>query len=335
MKLLSIAVPCFNSQDYMEHCISTLLAGGEDVEILIVNDGSKDATAEIANRLQSEHPGIIRAIHQENAGHGGAVATGILNATGLYFKVVDSDDWVDETALLKILALLREFSEMERPVDLLVSNYIYDKPSENKQRVIRYRDALPRNKVLSWNDVGKLKPWETILMHAIIYRTEMLRASGLKLPKHTFYVDNLYATVPLASVASLYYLDVDLYHYFIGREGQSVQTETMIRRIDQQILVNHMALEQVDVEHIANAHQQETLLHYHEVLTAVTDIMLTLGGTKEHDEKRRALWDWIKTTRPWEYKKLRHSFFGRLTHVPSRGAKAAAYRIANRIFSFN
>ena len=90
MKLLSIVVPCYNSQDYMEHCIASLLPGGSQVEILIVDDGSKDGTAAIADRLAAEHPDMIRAIHQENAGHGGAVNTGLAHASGLFFKVVDS-----------------------------------------------------------------------------------------------------------------------------------------------------------------------------------------------------------------------------------------------------
>ena len=109
MKLLSVTIPCYNSQDYMEHCIETLLTGGEDVEILIVDDGSKDATAEIADRYQKKYPTIIKAIHQENGGHGAAVNTGIANATGLYFKVVDSDDWVKEDAYLTILEKLTQF----------------------------------------------------------------------------------------------------------------------------------------------------------------------------------------------------------------------------------
>ena len=96
MKILSVAVPCYNSAEYMENCINSLLKGGEDMEIIIVNDGStKDNTGEIADRLASEHPTIIKAIHQENGGHGEAVNTGLKNATGTYFKVVDSDDWVD------------------------------------------------------------------------------------------------------------------------------------------------------------------------------------------------------------------------------------------------
>ena len=73
MKLLTVAIPCYNSQDYMEHAVETALVGGEDVEIILVNDGSSDKTAEIADRLQKEHPTIVRAIHQENGGHGAAV----------------------------------------------------------------------------------------------------------------------------------------------------------------------------------------------------------------------------------------------------------------------
>ena len=82
MKLLSIVVPCYNSQEYMEHCIESLLPGGTEVEILIVDDGSRDDTARIADRLAAAHPDVIRAIHQENAGHGGAVNTGLAHATG-------------------------------------------------------------------------------------------------------------------------------------------------------------------------------------------------------------------------------------------------------------
>ena len=89
MKILSVAVPCYNSAEYMENCVNSLLKGGEDIEIIIVNDGSaKDNTAEIADRLASENPTIVKAVHQENGGHGEAVNTGLKNATGLYFKVV-------------------------------------------------------------------------------------------------------------------------------------------------------------------------------------------------------------------------------------------------------
>ena len=85
MKLLSIAIPCYNSESYMEKCIESLLAGGEDVEILIVNDGSSDRTAEIADSYAEKYPTIVRAIHQENGGHGEGINQGLAHATGRYF----------------------------------------------------------------------------------------------------------------------------------------------------------------------------------------------------------------------------------------------------------
>ena len=145
----------------MENCIRSLLIGGEEVEILIIDDGSSDRTAEIADRLEKEHPGIVRAIHQINKGHGGAVNTGIENASGLYFKVVDSDDKVRASAYRSILDVLRRFSaveggetaaaeeeeEREEPIDLLISNFVYNKEDQNRHKVMEYRKCLPQNRL--------------------------------------------------------------------------------------------------------------------------------------------------------------------------------------------
>ena len=137
MKLLTFAIPCYNSEAYMEKCIESLLPGGDDVEILIVDDGSHDRTAEIADAYEKKYPGIIRAIHQENGGHGEAVNTGIRNATGLYFKVVDSDDWVDLDAYRKILDKLREISGGDRVLDMFIANYVYEKEGVKHKKVMR------------------------------------------------------------------------------------------------------------------------------------------------------------------------------------------------------
>ena len=107
MKYISFAIPCYNSQDYMAHAIESILPGGEDVEIIIVNDGSKDRTSEIAHDYMEKYPTIVKVVDKENGGHGDAVNSGLTYATGKYFKVVDSDDWVDEDALHKILEVLR------------------------------------------------------------------------------------------------------------------------------------------------------------------------------------------------------------------------------------
>ena len=120
MKLLSIAIPCYNSEKYMRKCIDSLLVGGEDVEILIVDDGStKDRTAEIADEYEAQFPTIVRAIHKENGGHGSGVNAGLACARGVYFKVVDSDDWVDVPALKKALDKLRQFVRDGKLVDMI------------------------------------------------------------------------------------------------------------------------------------------------------------------------------------------------------------------------
>lgn len=148
MKLLSVAIPSYNSETYMRKCIDSLLVGGEDVEILIVDDGSTDGTGAIAEEYEIKYPSIVRAIHKENGGHGSAVNAGLEHASGLYFKVVDSDDWVKESAYLKILELLRDIASGDSTLDMLISNFVYEKEGEKKHKVMKYRHALPQDRIL-------------------------------------------------------------------------------------------------------------------------------------------------------------------------------------------
>ena len=235
MKLLSIAVPCYNSEAYMGKCVESLLAGGADVEILIVDDGSTDKTGNIADEYEAKYPGIVKAIHQENGGHGAAVNTGLSHASGLYFKVVDSDDWVKESAYQKILQTLREAAGANPVLDMLISNFVYEKEGEKKHKVMKYHHALPKDRLFTWDEVRHFHKGQYILMHSVIFRTKLLKECGLRLPEHTFYVDNLFVFEPLPYVKTMYYLDVNFYRYYIGREGQSVNEQIMISRIDQQI----------------------------------------------------------------------------------------------------
>ena len=151
MKLISFAVPCYNSEAYMRNCIDSLLKAGEDAEILIVNDGSaKDNTAAIADEYEAKYPTICRAIHQENKGHGGACNAGMQNATGEYFKVVDSDDWLDEKALAEYMKLLRG---LRGQVDLFITNYVYEKQGRKNKMVMRFHDICPAGRLFAWKDV--------------------------------------------------------------------------------------------------------------------------------------------------------------------------------------
>lgn len=338
MKLLSIAVPCFNSQGYMRHCVDTLLTGGDEVEILIVNDGSKDDTAAIADEYERLYPGIVRAVHQENGGHGAAVMAGLKNAQGRYFKVVDSDDWVDEEAYAKILCALRDFVHGGQEVDLVVSNFVYDKVGARHKKVMSYANALPEEQVIGWDQVGRFHKGQYILMHSVIYRTQLLIDSGLDLPRHTFYVDNLFVYVPMQCVKSIYYINVDFYHYFIGRDDQSVNESVMIKRIDQQIKVNELMLKQVRLQGIKNTRLRQYLYNYLEIITVVSSILMIRSGTAENLAKKQELWDYIKANDSWAYYRLRRGIMGQAMNWNSpvgRAFAVTAYKISQKIFGFN
>ncbi len=337
MKLLTFAIPSYNSQDYMEHCIETLLPGGDDVEILIVDDGSKDRTSEIADDYERRYPGIVRAIHQENGGHGEAVNAGIRNATGLFFKVVDSDDWVDGEAYKKILDKLRELAGGDTVLDMFIANYVYEKEGAKHKKVMRYT-ALPKDQVFTWNETGRFHKGQYILMHSVIYRTQLLRECGLELPKHTFYVDNIYVYKPLPSVKHMYYMDVDFYRYFIGRDDQSVNEKVMIGRIDQQIKVNKIMVDAFDLWKIPNKKLRHYMFNYLEIITVVSTIMLIRSGTKENLEKKRELWGYIKNRDIRLFHHLRNGIMGSAMNLPGRGGRkisVAAYKISQKVVGFN
>lgn len=339
MKLLSVAIPCYNSEAYMEHCINSLLPGGEDVEIIIVDDGStKDNTAAIADRYAEEYPTIVKAIHQENGGHGEAVNTGLKNATGLYFKVVDSDDWVDEGSYRRILETLRKLAGGSETLDLLISNYVYEKEGQKHKKVMKYDSVLPVEKMFTWDDTKRFKKGQYILMHSVIYRTELLRECGLKLPKHTFYVDNLFVYVPLPYVKKMYYLDVNFYRYFIGRDDQSVNEKVMISRIDQQIKVNKLMVEAVDLFKLENKHLRKYMFNYLEIITVISTIMLIRSGTEENLEKKKELWSYLKSYDIRLFHKLRNGIMGRTMNLPGKGGRkisVAAYKLSQKIVGFN
>ena len=114
MRLITFTVPCYNSEAYMDKCIHSLLPAGNEAEIILVDDGSTDATGAIADRYAAEYPDMIRVIHQENGGHGEGVNQGIRNATGRYFKVVDPDDWLDEA--LKVFKVAKPMMDFMNAV---------------------------------------------------------------------------------------------------------------------------------------------------------------------------------------------------------------------------
>ena len=327
----------------MENCVSSLVVGGDEAEVLVVDDGSSDRTAEIADELEAEYPGIVRAIHQPNKGHGGAVNTGIENASGLYFKVVDSDDKVKASAFKTILDKLRENKDAEEKIDLLISNFVYDKEGQAHKKVMEYRKVLPVNRMFSWDEAKRFRKGQYILMHSVIYRTQLLRECGLRLPEHCFYVDNIYVFNPMPSVKNLYYLDVNFYYYFIGRDDQSVNEEVMIGRLDQQSRVNRIMFDFFSDSVAEGRIKMKSPLYrymynYLEIITTVTSVLAIISDDPQKIAVKDDLWEYLSEKDHELYLKLRRGIFGTVVHLPGRVGKrvvSTGYGIARNIFGFN
>lgn len=329
MKLLSVVVPSYNSYEYLTKAMESVVATNDSrIELLVIDDGSKDQTYELAQSYEQKYPNIIKAITQENKGHGGAINTGLLHATGQYFKVLDSDDWFDVdalTAVMKHLALLNQRKEM---VDVFFSNYVYEQGESETTKVINYKFLFPQETIFSWKDSRPFPVGKYIMMHSIMYRTSLLREIGFKLPEHTFYVDNLFVYIPLTKVQKMYYLNVNLYRYFIGREDQSVNESVMMKRIDQQLKVNYLLIDACDFKEGLHANQKRYLLKHLEIVTNISSALLNRIGTAEAITKRKALWDYVKQNNPIANRMLRWGVFGQMT---TRRTKTGIW-VANQVY---
>lgn len=341
-KIISFGIPCYNSAEYMKRCIFSILEGAayaEDVEIIIVDDGSGDDTAAIADELAEAYPSIVRAIHQKNGGHGSAVMRAISEAHGIYFKNVDSDDWVDTAALGVLLALLREKHADCADLDLVINNYVYEHIEDNTQRIVDYNRVLPVNRTFSWDEIGHFKMWQYLLIHSITYRLEILKRSNIHMPKHTFYVDNIYAYVPFPQCERLYYLNIDLYRYLIGREDQSVNEVQIANRIDHYWRVARIMRDAYHIyDDIASPKLQTYMMSYFTIVMAICSVFSKLTKAPEAMEELNTLWHELKAYDERMYKQARHGVIGLACNLPGRfGRKVtiSGYRVARRLVKFN
>ena len=338
MKYITFAIPCYNSEAYMEKAINSILPAGEDVEILIVNDGSTDKTRKIGKQYAERFPSIVKVINKENGGHGDAVNSGLSHASGKYFKVVDSDDWVDEDSLMKLLEVIRGFVREGSEVDMIVSNYVYEKAGMEHKKIIHYRNVLPQNEIFRWDDIGSFHLDQYILMHSVMYRTEMLKLCQLKLPKHTFYVDNIYVYYPLPHVRLLCYLDVDFYRYFIGREDQSVNEKIMISRVDQQIYVTKSMISMYDLRLIGSKNLRKYMINYLAIMMTVSSILCIRSKNAENLQKKKELWKYLRQMDYKIFLKIRYGILGQTMNLPGRSGRkvsSMAYSVARRLIGFN
>jgi glycosyltransferase involved in cell wall biosynthesis len=342
-KTLSVGVPCYNSAAYMDRAIGSILVGAsfaEDIEVIVVDDGStKDNTFEKAQEWEQKYPGLVKAIHQENGGHGIAVLTALDAAEGTYFKVCDSDDWYDAAAMQTLMTTLRGFLERDERVDLVVTNYVYENVDDNESQAIDYKHALPVNKLFTWDDMGHFSMSQNLLMHSLCYRTDILRDGGVPMPAHTFYVDNIYAYVPLPRVKSLYYLDIDLYRYLIGRDDQSVNETVMAGRIDMQHKITRIMIDAYHLDYdVTSPKLREYMEDYLAIMMMISSIFALLSDVPLAREHADELWEYLKGYDAKMYRHCRRSVAGIVSRLPGKAGERTTiglYHLARKVVKFN
>lgn len=337
-KLLTLVVPSYNVENYIRRCLDTLVLGGDDVEVIVVNDGSKDQTANIAMEYVNKYPQIVSLINKENGGHGSTINSGLKVATGEYFYVVDSDDWLDVDSLKKLLKTIKEQKLAGNDIDLYIVNYVYEHVEDGTNNVVHYRNSLPIDKVFTWQDTKKFDLVQFILLHSTVQKTEILRESNVVLPEHTFYVDNVMVYQPLPFFKTMYYIDTDLYRYFIGRIDQSVSHSSMINRIDQYIRVAKIMISSHHLETIEDVKLRKYMYSYLSIILTIVNTFLTLSKKEENNIKKTELWKYLKDYDMAMYRKIRLKPLCAASQLNGKAGRfiiRSGYTLGRKIFKYN
>jgi glycosyltransferase involved in cell wall biosynthesis len=224
MKLLSIIVPTYNMEKYLEHCLQSFICPDimEQIEVIVVNDGSTDRSAGIAEQYVEQYPGTFQLIDKENGGHGSTINAGVERATGKYFKTIDADDWVDTDALVKFVKLLDDID-----VELIITPFI----TVDEQTGTKAKKALKLSsgQYQTYMDIDRYIKKNALFMHQVCYRTELLKKIHLKLDVHTFYVDVEYMQFVFPYIRKCVCVNLFLYQYRVNQGAQSCSNAGYIK----------------------------------------------------------------------------------------------------------
>lgn len=264
-KLLTVVVPSYNASKYLDFNLQSFLRPSvpEKLEVIVVDDGSTDDTARIADAYHEKYPQTVKVIHKENGGHGSGINAGLRAATGKYFKVVDADDWVEHEALEKLLDYIASFDAAAANADtdidtakvqsdakarardkaVLVPDVIFNNYYWRLTDEVKSPDAYERKaeftEPFSGVEYHKVYDFESIAdqcyvkMHNMTIRTDILREHQIQIDEHCYYVDMEYILYPMPYVRTIAFLPEFLYQYQIGRQGQSMDPAKMQRNATQ------------------------------------------------------------------------------------------------------
>ncbi len=217
-KILTVVVPSYNVEKYLEQTLNSFIDESilSDLEVLVVDDGSKDRTAEIGKKYEEKYPQTFRVISKENGGHGSTINTGIVEGRGKYFKVVDGDDWVNTTDFVQLIKCLKQCE-----ADYVVTNY-YEVDDQTKEETPRTFPGLRMNVEMDFDEVASITQ---IGMHALVIKMSILKEHNIRMDEHCFYVDVEYILFPVPYVEKVVYLDLYVYMYRLAQATQSVSMQ--------------------------------------------------------------------------------------------------------------
>ena len=291
-KVLTISVAAYNVEPYIIQNIESILASKvrDAIELLVVDDGGKDGTYEIAKGYEEKYPGIVHAVHKENGGYGSVQNYSIAHATGKYFKILDGDDWMDTEGLTKLVEYLKRSD-----VDAVVTNYKKG-PDKDSLSLFDFSKYCDSRKLFDPNTLQV-----AVGMWALVLKTEVLRKTGVVLPEHTLYTDRIYSTVPFSYVEKMVYLDFPVYCYRTGREGQSVSRESRIKHIDEYLSVTETLCKHYAEDN--REHKEYVLLKASAAYKVSIRALLLLDANEDNKKKLVDYEKRVKSIAPDVYKK--------------------------------
>lgn len=229
-KILTIVVPSYNVERTLRETVDSFLDErvlGE-LEVLIVNDGSKDSTEEIGKDYELRFPNTVRLISKENGGHGSTINRGIVECTGKYFKVVDGDDWVNTEDLVLLIDKLKNTE-----ADYVVTDYMEVNDVTKEEKAITY-DKIGNTDSILFKDIAHKYQ---IGMHPLFIKSSILKENKIRLDEHCFYVDVEYVLFPIPYVETVRYFPLNIYRYRLDQVEQSVSIKGFQKHIDNHIKV--------------------------------------------------------------------------------------------------
>ena len=236
-KILTVSIAAYNVERFIENTLKSLLVNKiDDLEILVEDDGGTDKTANIVEKFEHQYPDIVKLVHKENKGYGSTVNKSIELAQGKYFKQLDGDDWYDSGNFEKLLELLRTIE-----VDALYSPYIEYKEGKGQKKIVDYFEKDIDGVYKLEDIISKSKHY--LIMHTLLYKTEVLKKCKLKLLEHCFYTDTQYAMFPLVNIDTIFITHLPIYIYRIGREEQSISLSSHRKHYEDYIKVSERIIE--------------------------------------------------------------------------------------------